>query len=131
MSHINVLLISAQLGVQQEFASALGKHGATVILATSVDEGKSILQTHSVSVVFCADGMADDAIGVLIRPGPNADAPVVVFSEIYDQERYFNLLLAGAFDYMIYPNSTGAEQMLRRAICWNRIWEPQCASAAN
>jgi DNA-binding NtrC family response regulator len=107
MASPNVVVVSHNLEVQQAFARVLGRCGLAPIVASTAGEAKAIVNCHPVSLIFCSDELLDDATDDLIRQTswPLDSVPVVVVSRCDDWGRYLDFLRAGAFDYVLYPQS--------------------------
>ena len=107
MSLPNAMIVSDLLEIRQSFVSILGQSGLTPIAASNLKEAQTILNRHSVSLIFCCDESPECGLDVLIGQTselPQA-VPVVVVSRIDDWRRFLDFLRAGAFDYVLYPPS--------------------------
>jgi DNA-binding response OmpR family regulator len=101
----NVLVISPILDVQQAFASVLTKFGIVPLVASTATEADSILNGHTILLIFCSDELPPNDIENLIRQrslGSNR-VPTVVLSRLDDWERFIRFLHDGALDYILFP----------------------------
>jgi len=111
-----VLLVSDEPDVQYAIAEIASGCGARLRITTSIGEAESLLATEPIRLIVCSDELAEEAIGVLIRPPGGPRVPVIVDARVWDKERYFNFLLAGATDYVLYENKKAIEQAVRNAL---------------
>ena len=110
-----VLLVSNEPDVQHAIAQIAVNCGVRLRIATSIKEAESLLATEPIRLVICSDELAEEAIGIFIGPRLGFNVPVIVDTRVWDKERYFNFLLAGASDYVLCENKSAIEQALRNA----------------
>lgn len=111
-----VLLVSNEPDVQHAVAQIARNCGVSLRITASIGEAESLLASEPIRLVVCSDELAEEAIGVLIQPQHGPNVPVIVDARAWNKERYFNFLLAGASDYVLYENTAAIEQALRNAL---------------
>lgn len=62
-----ILLVSQNLQAQQTFASAVGRCGSALVIASTIDEAEGILIREPISMVFCSDELPRGEIDGLIE----------------------------------------------------------------
>jgi DNA-binding response OmpR family regulator len=117
---MNLMVVAQNLEAQQAFASVLGASGLAPILATTVKEAETIVNSHFISPVFYFDEAPLGALGDRFWCAQPAlsHVPVVVVSRSDDWERRRNALRAGALDYVLFPL---VPEVVERALeLWSR-----------
>lgn len=98
-----VLVAMSDSDGRSALASTLAAKGIEAVLASTVQETRTILNHEPVAVVFCQNKLEDGAFSDLLGESSKAKIPVVVCSPSYEPGIYMDAMSKGAFDFIAYP----------------------------
>jgi DNA-binding NtrC family response regulator len=75
------------------------------LLSSSAVQGLLVLSSHSISIVLCEDRLIDgEYLDFGQRAGQLArDVPVIVVSQVFDEDERVTAIASGAFHYVRWP----------------------------
>ncbi|MGH9792870.1 MAG: hypothetical protein ACRD5W_16815 [Candidatus Acidiferrales bacterium] len=106
--------------------------GLDPVAAETLNETRSVLARHPVSVVFCDEHLSDGNFRDVVREAARLPrkVPVIVSSRSLDWKHYLSILSAGAFDYFAYPPRRGEVEYLAGNALNVPVWSCRVSDAA-
>ena len=105
MSWIQVMVASSDPEGRVTLAKILAECGLTPLIATSVEEVRSVLSRSVVHLMFCEDNLPDGRYSEVLHLARSTSPipQVVVCSRLGELEEYLEAAYLGAFDFILPP----------------------------
>jgi len=100
-----ILVASSELENRRSLVEILEKEGYDAICVSRTSEGKEVLETQKVELIFCDRRLTDGSYRDVVAAARSmqAKARVVVTSRLADWDEYLEALRHGAFDLIASP----------------------------
>jgi DNA-binding NtrC family response regulator len=101
MNDKEILVIASDPETRRALSSILQTEGLKPVQASQLSEGRALLQSQTVGMVFCERHLADGSYLDLLPAAQTV--PVVVTSRLADWDEYLEALRNGAVDLIASP----------------------------
>jgi DNA-binding NtrC family response regulator len=101
MNDKEILVIASDPETRSALSSILQTEGLKPVQASQLSEGRALLQSQTVGMVFCERHLADGSYLDLLPAARTV--PVVVTSRLADWDEYLEALRNGAVDLIASP----------------------------
>jgi DNA-binding NtrC family response regulator len=101
MNDKEILVIASDPETRRALSSILQTEGLKPVQASQLSEGRALLQSQTVGMVFCERHLADGSYLDLLPAARTV--PVVVTSRLADWDEYLEALRNGAVDLIASP----------------------------
>jgi len=118
MSHPKVLVVSQASEVKRAVVAALCDCGLLTVIATSVEEARTIAKRHPLSLILCSDELSGAMVEDFVRQVtlPPLRIPVVVVLRVGEWDRCLHFLNVGAHDCLAYPLSPSEIKRITQSV---------------
>lgn len=106
MKDKEILVIASDPEIRKALSSILHTEGLKSVQASHLSEGRALLATKPVGMVFCERHLADGTYLDLLpaaQTNQSGNVPVVVTSRLADWDEYLEALRHGAIDLIASP----------------------------
>ena len=106
MNDKDILVIASDPETRKALSSILQTEGLKPVQASQLSEGRALLQSQTVGMVFCERHLADGSYLDLLpaaQTNKAGNVPVVVTSRLADWDEYLEALRNGAVDLIASP----------------------------
>ena len=105
MSFIQVLVVGSDVGNRTALVNILEECGLEPVIASNVEETRTILARRPTHVVFCEDNLPDGSFREILRlvKATRPESQVVVSSKLGGVDEYIEAMNLGAFDFIAPP----------------------------
>lgn len=105
---IPILVVSSEFNNRHALRDILRREGRGAICAATVGEGKELLASQEIGLVFCERALTDGGYRDVLAMTHtlNRNVPVVVTSRLADWNEYLEALNDGAFDLILSPSQS-------------------------
>jgi DNA-binding NtrC family response regulator len=106
MNDKEILVIASDPETRKALSSILQTEGLKPVQASQLSEGRELLQSQTVGMVFCERHLADGSYLDLLpaaQTNKAGNVPVVVTSRLADWDEYLEALRHGAVDLIASP----------------------------
>ena len=106
MNDKEILVIASDPETRKALSSILQTEGLKPVQASHLSEGRALLQSQTVGMVFCERHLADGSYLDLLpvaQTNKAGNVPVVVTSRLADWDEYLEALRHGAVDLIASP----------------------------
>jgi len=121
---LQAIVACSDLGIQKLLVQVLRELGLQPLLSESLEEIRRFLSEEETVVVFSQLTVGDHGFQEVLRAAddPRWKVPVVVCSEIYDENLYVDVMSVGAFDYLALPSAWDeVEWVVHNALHWGPL----------
>ncbi|MGA8366079.1 MAG: hypothetical protein ACLQMT_01845 [Candidatus Acidiferrales bacterium] len=100
-----ILILSSELEYWHKLSGVVSRCGCQPVRCETIAGAKGLLTQYQIEVIVCDDVLPDGDFYALIKElkGAAWQTPVVVASRLEHWDSYLEALVAGAFDYVVYP----------------------------
>jgi DNA-binding NtrC family response regulator len=103
--HWDILVVSARLENKRALLRILQDLPVSAFTASTVQQAREVLSTHSIRVIFCEENFADGSYRDLLAPvrTPQTRTPLVLMLSTGEWEEYLEAMSLGATEALRCP----------------------------